>query len=507
MTPALVLALVVPGSFLAAAWLGVALGSRRPVVGWVAVTGAAHASAVLLSSLAQRGEHDTLHVLSQCLFGLGFAALVALAACYPDGRAWSVPARIAVAVGVLAPVVGGLAGPSPVVFETGEAGELGPVAEVLPTALAPVGAVVLGLPLAAATIFALRYARADRGRRRELRWPLLGVAVVAAFVVVGLLLRSSLTAVADALFVMAAPALPLSLVVGAAPARLVDADAAVRRAAVFGGPWLVMAAAYGVGASASAWAASSRSLVTALLVGALASVMLAEPVRRRLVDLADDRARLTGELAAQVVAVEESRARIAAAADQERRRLERDLHDGLQQELLALLAGIEVARAAGTDEEREHALSGARELGQHAYRSVRDLAHAVRPAILDDLGLVAAVEACAARSGVPVRVVTADLPPLPAEVEDAAYFLAREGLVNVTKHAPAARAELRLDLVDGMLRLEVRDDGGAAVDEEGSGVRGLADRCAALGGRLELGVESGWTVLRGLLPVTPGADR
>jgi signal transduction histidine kinase len=215
--------------------------------------------------------------------------------------------------------------------------------------------------------------------------------------------------------------------------------------------------------------------------------------------------RLDAELRARLVELRASRARLVEAADGERRRLERDLHDGAQSRLVALALNLRLARmgvAAGTD---AAALLDASidELGQ-SLKELRDLARGIHPAVLSERGLAPAVRALAARASVPVEIVGEPAGRLPAAVETAAYFVVSEALTNVSKYAHAAHATVRVERADGHLLVEVSDDGvGGASAADGSGLRGLADRVAALSGTLEVSSPRGrGTRLRANLPCT-----
>jgi signal transduction histidine kinase len=182
-----------------------------------------------------------------------------------------------------------------------------------------------------------------------------------------------------------------------------------------------------------------------------------------------------------------SRARIAAAADETRRRIERDLHDGAQQRLISLALRLKAAQAAvpaGLEELRA-------ELGQVAAGltstadELRDYARGIHPAILSDGGLAAALKSLARRSPVPVRLELGTNARLPEQVEVAAYYVAAEALANAAKHAHAAAIHVTLEEACGTVRLSVSDDGdGGAVPARGSGLVGLQDRVAAAGGTL-----------------------
>jgi PAS domain S-box-containing protein len=199
-----------------------------------------------------------------------------------------------------------------------------------------------------------------------------------------------------------------------------------------------------------------------------------------------------------------SRARIVEAADAARRRLERDLHDGAQQRLVELGLDLRMARARLDDDpEQAHELLGAA-LGDldDATRELRELARGIHPAALTEGGLRPALEALAARSSVPARLVAVPSERFAAAVEATAYFTVAEGLTNAARYAGAQRVEIEATRLDGRLRVEVRDDGrGGADPAVGSGLRGLADRAAALDGELALiSPPGGGTALRLELP-------
>jgi signal transduction histidine kinase len=215
------------------------------------------------------------------------------------------------------------------------------------------------------------------------------------------------------------------------------------------------------------------------------------------------------ELVAQAIAnvdarikLKESRARIVAAADEARRRIERDLHDGAQQRLVALALSLQlVARSA--ESATAEALRRCIEDLHTALAELRELARGLHPAILTDRGVSVALQELAARSPVPV-VLDADLDGrLPAAQEAALYFVAAEALTNVAKYAKASAVEVTLHGDDRWAEIVVSDDGvGGARAEEGGGLRGLGDRVEALGGRLTLAStpEHGTTV-RARVPV------
>jgi signal transduction histidine kinase len=205
--------------------------------------------------------------------------------------------------------------------------------------------------------------------------------------------------------------------------------------------------------------------------------------------LAMQNARLHAEVSAQLAKVKDSRARLVAAADEERRRIERDIHDGAQQRLVALALELRSAQrrlGEDVDPELDQLLASAADELQVAVDELRELAHGIHPGVLVQGGLAAALESLAGRSPVPVTV-DATQERLPPEVEGTAYFVASEALANVVKHAGATKASIRATRVNGTLVIEIEDDGiGGAAVRDGSGLRGLADRVEAHGGRLRI---------------------
>ena len=179
-----------------------------------------------------------------------------------------------------------------------------------------------------------------------------------------------------------------------------------------------------------------------------------------------------------------SRARIVAAGDDERRRLERNLHDGAQQRLVALALMLRVAEAKTDGEAKDLLKSASAELTD-ALAELRELARGIHPSILTDRGLVPALEMLASRCDLPVGLdVEVDI-RLTKPVEAAAYYIVAEALTNATKHAAASEARVQLSCTNGALLVSVADDGVGGADVlAGSGVRGLADRVDALGGTL-----------------------
>jgi signal transduction histidine kinase len=203
----------------------------------------------------------------------------------------------------------------------------------------------------------------------------------------------------------------------------------------------------------------------------------------------------------------DARQRILAAADEERRRIERDLHDGAQQRLVAVTLTLRLAESRLVSDPASAAqlLAQAREEAQLAIDELRELARGIHPALLSDRGLRAALEALATRAPVPVQISGVPSDRLCQRVEACAYFVTAEALTNVAKYANATEAFVELSLEDGCLRLQVRDDGvGGADASTGSGLRGLRDRVDALDGHLELdSPPGGGTTITVEIPVEP----
>ncbi|MGX5189224.1 sensor histidine kinase [Streptomyces avermitilis] len=208
------------------------------------------------------------------------------------------------------------------------------------------------------------------------------------------------------------------------------------------------------------------------------------------------------DLDAKVTELASSRVRLVDAFEAERRRIERDLHDGAQQRLVALTMTLGLARLDVPPGPLADQLAKAHEEAGKALEELRELIHGIHPKVLADYGLEAAVADAADRSVVPVDVGL-ELPGrLPEAVEAAAYFVVCEALANVAKHSGASRAEVSGGHRDGRLVLEVHDDGGGGASAaDGSGLTGLADRVSVLDGRLALSSPPGGpTLLRVEIP-------
>jgi signal transduction histidine kinase len=265
--------------------------------------------------------------------------------------------------------------------------------------------------------------------------------------------------------------------------------------------WPVTVVGALAGAVVLVWCGAALAQYGSYLMVRLATALLgpsAADVARARAAVAEQETRLA-EAAAhtarqRAVVLTESRTAAVSAADTERRRIERDLHDGAQQRLVALGVELGVARRLA-DKDPEHAVA-ALELAHREIKEtlaeLRDLVRGIHPAVLSDRGLDAALSALAGRSPVPVRVeVTGDLTPAGSAAQAAAYFVVAEALTNVAKHAGAESVRVLACLVPdehpSRLRVTVHDDGrGGAELSPGSGLEGLHGRVAALDGTFEL---------------------
>lgn len=217
----------------------------------------------------------------------------------------------------------------------------------------------------------------------------------------------------------------------------------------------------------------------------------------------DERARQE----ARVRAAESGRIAAVDSAEAERRRIERDLHDGAQQRLVSLAMELGETREHFDDEDKEAIRARvvhAHEEAKSALQELRDLVRGIHPVILEDRGLDAALSAVVARAPIPVSLEV-DVQPRPSpEVESAAYFVVSEALTNVARHSGAAHAAVTLSRAGETLVIEVRDDGAGGAgngDNGGTGLAGLRDRAASLGGSIHLDSPAGGpTILRAVLP-------
>jgi signal transduction histidine kinase len=235
-----------------------------------------------------------------------------------------------------------------------------------------------------------------------------------------------------------------------------------------------------------------------------------EPMNAAQAKLVEDVAAQAGLVlrnAALIADLRDSRRRIVTAQDERARKLERNIHDGAQQQLVALQIKVGlVERVVHSDTQKAVAMLGeVRSETNDALENLRDIARGIYPPLLADQGLAAALSAQARKVPIPVAVEPDRIGRYPEEMEAAVYFSCLEALQNVTKYAEASKATVRLTQSDGTLRFEVSDDGRGfdpAIVEHGTGLQGIADRLASLGGELDVRSAPGdGTIVAGRLPV------
>ncbi|HET7129927.1 MAG TPA: histidine kinase [Gaiellaceae bacterium] len=459
------------------------------------------------------------------LEGLWAALLVQLVVTFPEGRPWSRLARTAV-FGAYALTLGGQVVGALVVPDTRDllAVTSDPsVAHAIDRAQAITGAcVALGV-----LVLVLQRVRALGGPARRAQQPLLlaaAITAVAGLVWLGWVIATdaratTLETIARALAVT----MPVGIVVGIGSSRLrrpqaselvveLRSEAAAtmqqRLARALGDPTLDVAYRLGDGRYVDAAGRPIKltqradRAVTAVTAGGeeIAALvhdpaLLDEPALvesvRTTAALVLENERLAAEVRSQLAEVRASRGRIVAAADAERRRIERNLHDGAQQRLVTLSVTLGLA-ASRADSATAGVLARAQDELEDAIGELRELARGIHPTLLRDEGLTAAVEALARRAPVPVTVQSNAQERLPDQVELAAYFLVSEALTNVVKHASATHASVLLEREPTTLRVTVSDDGvgGARIAPE-SGLAGLRDRLEALDATLSIASGAG----------------
>jgi signal transduction histidine kinase len=204
--------------------------------------------------------------------------------------------------------------------------------------------------------------------------------------------------------------------------------------------------------------------------------------------IALENGRLEAELRARLQELHGSRTRVVEAQQNERRRLERNLHDGAQQRLVALALELGMlAEQADGDPATQTRLKRARSEVAQSLDELRDIARGLHPAVVSGHGLAVALESLVAATPLEVHLQTDGLPRLPEPLEVAAYYVVSESLTNAAKHAQASRVTVDVGVTDGTLIVEIVDDGiGGADSEGGTGLRGLADRVEALNGNLRI---------------------
>lgn len=291
------------------------------------------------------------------------------------------------------------------------------------------------------------------------------------------------------------PSLELLFVQGAG---YVDVDGAVAALPVSGAQRAVTFLVTPDGAAIGALVHDPGLLDDPGLVSAVTAALRLEVDNRRLAD----------EVERQLSEVRASRARIVAAGDAERRRVERDLHDGAQQRLIALsmdVARLRSAAGRASDDALQEELGNLGRQLESTVAELRELARGIVPGILGDAGLAAAIESLALRAAIPVATDIQLAGRLPAEVESTAYFVISEALTNVAKHAGGASARVSIHGRPAGIQIVVEDDGVGGADlARGSGLQGLSDRVGAIDGRLSVVSRPGHgTRLIADLPVAP----
>jgi signal transduction histidine kinase len=273
-----------------------------------------------------------------------------------------------------------------------------------------------------------------------------------------------------------------------------------------GGPASAWAREHGIRSSAGSPIVVEGQLWGAIIASSTTAVPHPEDTEKRLLAFTElvAMAIANTESRAQLAA---SRARIVAAADETRRRIERDLHDGTQQRLISLALELRAAQARVPPEQRDLVEQWSRTAQglTDVIEELREISRGLHPAILERGGLGPALRALARRAGVPVELNVTVSRRLPERVEVAAYYAVSEALANTVKHARASVVEVDVDVADQILRLLVRDDGvGGADPSRGSGLIGLRDRIEAVGGRIDLTSPSGGgTTLLVSIPIRP----
>ncbi len=493
---------------LALAWSLVAaalVALERPR--WRAATWllAAAAFALLGADLAWTSTRvvGTIGVLLGWLWA---AILVQLVLTFPEGRPWTAASRVLIPAAYAAAAGGQIV----VAFASSNEHVTHRAQEIVALA---VGAAVLGL--VARRLLTLQ------GPGRRAQAPLLLAAAVSAATGAGFLCWLLATDVSssplDTIARLVAISLPIGVVAGIGWSRLhrpqaselvvelstEAADMRARLAQALGDPTLELAYRLDDGRYVDAAGhatelprQSDRAMTALTSGGEEIAVLVHDPALldepglvesvRATAGLVLQNERLAAQVRSQLAEVRASRGRIVAAADAERRRIERNLHDGAQQRLvtLSMALGLESSRA---DESAAAALSRAQDEIEQAIRELRELARGIHPTLLRDEGLEAAVVSLARRTPLPVTVHGSISARVPDKIELAAYFVVAEALTNVVKHASATEASVVFDRSDGALRVSVCDSGvgGARIAPE-SGLAGLRDRLDALDATLTI---------------------
>ena len=480
---------------------------------------AAAGFALLAGDLEWASSH-ALWTFGLLLEGLWAALLVHFCVTFPEGRPWSRKAKVAIAGAYMATLGGQLVGVF-MIPDPRDALGVAPHAAVANTVDRTQE--VAGIAVALIVLFLLiRRFSVLHGPARRAHGPVLVAAIITfsngmvwlAWVTTSDAERTSLETICRAVAV----ALPLGVIAGVVWSRLrrpelselvvelpTNATASMRErlARTLGDPTLEVAYRLGDGRYVDARgrpvalpAGDDRAFTPVTAGGEEVAALIHDPALldepalvesvRATAGLVLENERLAAEVRSQLTEVRASRGRIVAAADAERRRIERNLHDGAQQRLvtLSLALGLEASRV---DAATADILSDAQADVEGAIAELRELARGIHPTLLRDEGLEAAVEALARRTPLPVTVVGTVGGRLPDPVELAAYFVVSEALTNVVRHASATEASVLFERRQAALRVTVADDGvgGAGVTPD-SGLAGLRDRLEALDATLTI---------------------
>ena len=485
---------------------------------------AATAFALLGADLEWASSH-TVWTLGFVLEGLWAAFLVHLVLTFPEGRSWSRVAGVAIA-GAYAVTFGWQLVGAFVVPDGRDVLSVAPHASV--AHVIDRSQEISGIAVALVVLLLVgQRLRVLRGPARRVQGPLLvaaAVTVPASLVWLGWVIATDAsTSTLGTIGRAVAASLPLGVVAGIMGSRLrrpeaselvvelrTEAAASMRErlARALGDPTLDVAYRLGDGRYVDATGrptelprGAGRAVTAVTAGGAEVAVLIHDPALldepalvesvRATAGLVLENERLAAVVRSQLAEVRASRGRIVAAADAERRRIERNLHDGAQQRLvtLSVALGLEAARA---DAAATAVVARAQDEVEQAIVELRELARGIHPTLLRDEGLQAAVEALARRTPVPVTVEGAVPDRLPDPVELAAYFVVSEALTNVVKHASATEASVLLVQEEGALRVTVADNGvgGASITAD-SGLAGLRDRLEALDATLVIESEPG----------------
>ena len=496
---------------------------------------AAAAFAVLAADLQWAGSH-VLWTLGFLLESVWVALLVRVVLTFPEGRPWS-PAARAAAAGAYATTLGGQLVGAFVLADSRDVLSAAPHQAVADAVDRIQG--VLGIAISLAVLFLLASRLLTlRGRpAQRAQAPLLAAAVLTVPTVLLWLGWVSATGThaptLETIGRCVSLLVPFGVVAGIVRSRLGRREASdlvvelrtggaaslrERLARVLGDPTLDVAYRLDDGRYVAADGrqlelpqGSDRAVTPVTIQGEEVAALVHDPALldepalvesvRATAGLVLENERLAAEVRAQLAEVRASRVRLVAATDSERRRLERDLHDGAQQRLVTLSLALGLAASRG-DTDAADVLACAQDQVEEAIAELRELARGIHPTLLREEGLAAAVEALARRTPLPVVVEASVEDGLPDAVELAAYFLVSEALTNVVKHASASEATVRLNRAAGMLLVEVTDDGiGGARAGADSGLAGLQGRLEAFDATLIVESEPGrGTSIRAEIP-------